>query len=325
MTPKERAAMQQALEALEEAKKALVNGCKWIETPLGDDEWRVGRGAWEVSDKAITALREALGNSLKPKCFADYQPNHAIDRVCASCPVAAECQTGKQQAEQRSDSERMEPVARVTGYYGGRCVIEPLNRATVLPTDMALYAAPQPVSQEPVAWIEGYPKDFYSEEWFIAITIYGDRVVLKALPENYSYDFTTADGTYMKKENVKRWMQFPDSEFLPPTVAALVAAHEKKFWMEQIEVECNEAVLAEREACAKLCYGCNKDLEEANAKYVEQAEQSSVAATPTTLAEPVALLQLAEDALVYHTEQTRPIQNTIDVLAAIQKFKEKQR
>ena len=87
---------------------------------------------------------------------------------------------------------------------------------------MACYAAPQPVSQEPVAWIEGYPKDFYSEEWFIAITIYGDRVVLKALPENYSYDFTTADGTYMKKENVKRWMQFPDSEFLPPTVAAPV-------------------------------------------------------------------------------------------------------
>ena len=34
---------------------------------------------------------------------------------------------------------------------------------------------------------------------------------------------------------------------------ALVAAHEKKFWMEQIEVECNEAVLAEREACAKVC------------------------------------------------------------------------
>lgn len=35
--------------------------------------------------------------------------------------------------------------------------------------------------------------------------------------------------------------------------ATLVAAHEKKFWMEQIEVECNEAVLAEREACAKVC------------------------------------------------------------------------
>ena len=30
-------------------------------------------------------------------------------------------------------------------------------------------------------------------------------------------------------------------------------------------------------ARAKLCYGCNKDLEEANAKYVEQAEQEPYA------------------------------------------------
>lgn len=29
-------------------------------------------------------------------------------------------------------------------------------------------------------------------------------------------------------------------------------------------------------ARAKLCYGCNKNLEEANAKYAEQAEQESV-------------------------------------------------
>ena len=48
---------------------------------------------------------------------------------------------------------KQEPVARVTGYYGGRCVIELLNRASVFPTNMALYAAPvQPVKQEPVEW-----------------------------------------------------------------------------------------------------------------------------------------------------------------------------
>jgi len=40
--------------------------------------------------------------------------------------------------------ERTEPVARVTGYYAGRCVIEPLDQAAVLPTGMALYAAPAP-------------------------------------------------------------------------------------------------------------------------------------------------------------------------------------
>jgi len=37
-----------------------------------------------------------------------------------------------------------EPVAYVTGYYAGTCVVAPVNNAAVLPTHMALYAAPQP-------------------------------------------------------------------------------------------------------------------------------------------------------------------------------------
>ena len=37
-----------------------------------------------------------------------------------------------------------EPIARVTGTYGGRFVVEPLNPAMVLPTNMALYAESQP-------------------------------------------------------------------------------------------------------------------------------------------------------------------------------------
>ena len=37
-----------------------------------------------------------------------------------------------------------EPVARVVGYYAGRCVIEPLDRARVMLDNMALYAHPQP-------------------------------------------------------------------------------------------------------------------------------------------------------------------------------------
>ena len=45
-------------------------------------------------------------------------------------------------AARAQEQAEQEPMARVTGYYSGLCVIEPLNRATVLPTDMALYAAP---------------------------------------------------------------------------------------------------------------------------------------------------------------------------------------
>jgi hypothetical protein len=35
-----------------------------------------------------------------------------------------------------------EPVARVSGTYGGRFVYDPINRAIILPVGMALYAGP---------------------------------------------------------------------------------------------------------------------------------------------------------------------------------------
>ena len=40
--------------------------------------------------------------------------------------------------------EQDEPVAVVTGVYGGRFIVEPTNSAMVLPVNMALYAHPQP-------------------------------------------------------------------------------------------------------------------------------------------------------------------------------------
>jgi hypothetical protein len=62
-------ALKLSLEALEEAKHALENGCKWIE-PKWDDEWRVGRGAWMVADKALAAIREALAEPVKQEPVA---------------------------------------------------------------------------------------------------------------------------------------------------------------------------------------------------------------------------------------------------------------
>ena len=52
----------------------------------------------------------------------------------------------------RHPSPQSQPVARVTGYYAGRCVIEPLDGKTVYPTGMAVYSAPVAAqSAEPVA------------------------------------------------------------------------------------------------------------------------------------------------------------------------------
>lgn len=50
-------------------------------------------------------------------------------------------------------AEKQEPVAVVSGYYGGQCVIQPLNPARVFNSGTAFYAAPiaAPV-QEPFAF-----------------------------------------------------------------------------------------------------------------------------------------------------------------------------
>lgn len=42
------------------------------------------------------------------------------------------------------------PIARVAGYYAGRCVIQPLDPAAVLPEGLALYAAARPAQPDAV-------------------------------------------------------------------------------------------------------------------------------------------------------------------------------
>lgn len=69
-------------------------------------------------------------------------------------------------------------------------------------------------------WREGPPPKPWSGEWFIAETTYGDRVCLTALPEEWTYDFKTADDTYIKADKIKRWMQFPDSHYIAPSNSA---------------------------------------------------------------------------------------------------------
>ena len=59
------------------------------------------------------------------------------------------------------------------------------------------------------------PHGFYASEWFIAKLKNGEYTALKALPEEYSYDYRTNDGTYYTKDWVVGWMQTPDTEYRP--------------------------------------------------------------------------------------------------------------
>jgi len=63
-----------------------------------------------------------------------------------------ECNTGVGQPLYTAppQTEKQEPVAYVTGYHNGRCVITPLNPALLMPSGMALYIAPpRKPKQEP--------------------------------------------------------------------------------------------------------------------------------------------------------------------------------
>lgn len=78
------------------------------------------------------------------------------------------------------------------------------------------FLAALPASEQPqAAWSDGVPPHPFDKEWFIAKLDNGQKVVLKALPEEYSYDFRTADETYFKSFRIKCWMQFPESEYIP--------------------------------------------------------------------------------------------------------------
>ncbi|ENL0638315.1 hypothetical protein AB4S05_004052 [Klebsiella variicola] len=61
----------------------------------------------------------------------------------------------------------------------------------------------------------GEPPKTYREEWFIARVKGRGFAVLRSLPEECSYDYTTLDATYFRKDLILEWMQLPNSEFLP--------------------------------------------------------------------------------------------------------------
>ncbi len=55
----------------------------------------------------------------------------------------------------RHPAPQSQPVARVTGYYAGNCVIEPLDGKTVFSSGMAVYSVPVAAqAAQPMQWID---------------------------------------------------------------------------------------------------------------------------------------------------------------------------
>lgn len=104
-----------------------------------------------------------------------------------------------------------------------RELLESLFKGTATQSTLAfnnlLALLAQPASEpKPAAgeWREGSPPHPWDSEWFLAEMREGAFVVLRPLPEGYTYDFTTADGTYFMRQSIIKWAQLSGSDYIAP-------------------------------------------------------------------------------------------------------------
>jgi hypothetical protein len=125
MTPEERKVMELALEALELAQDNLRDH--------GDNCFLHDEGEYN-------------------RCF------------CGKDSLSDHLQSVVEKLDEALAQLEQEPVAVVTGVYGGRFIVEPTNSAMVLPVNMALYAHPphrKPLTREQIVKCQ----EEASDEW----------------------------------------------------------------------------------------------------------------------------------------------------------------
>jgi hypothetical protein len=111
---------EQQLAAVKQALGALKKGTGWME-----------------HGEIITALQSIISQDALDKkaenarelglSYDDAPKIGCVNHDCDKCKAV------------------QEPVAWVTGFHAGRCVVQTINPAAILPVGIALYTAPQPV------------------------------------------------------------------------------------------------------------------------------------------------------------------------------------
>lgn len=106
-------------------------------------------------------------------------------------------------------------------------------------------------------WREGAPPHPWDSEWFLAETTDGHYVVLRTLPEDFTYDFTTVDETYLMRHKIKRWAQLSDSDYVQPEAESVPpAGGSLKCW------NCKaDFTLSERANCDGCCWKCGNEID----------------------------------------------------------------
>ena len=93
-----------------------------------------------VADKLQEPVAWAIYDKRGGSKSLHWPENHSLDGDATKFDAVPLYTTPPQPAQ--------EPVARVSGTYGGRFVYDPINRAAILPVGMALYAMPPQPARE---------------------------------------------------------------------------------------------------------------------------------------------------------------------------------
>ena len=102
-----------------------------------------------MSDKPVAMYREKCADGSRclhgchtnEPCHTRQQPE--AEQEPPSGFFSREAMKEHSDFHPQPKAEKQEPVATVTGVYGGRFIVEPTNSAMVLPVNMALYTQPQ--------------------------------------------------------------------------------------------------------------------------------------------------------------------------------------
>jgi hypothetical protein len=183
MSEQQLAAVKQALEALEKSEPLVLKAYKDSKKPI--DLY----SALYAHRNAITALQSIISQDALHKMaeesrtsglrLDDWDKIGCVNHDCDKCKAVQE-PVGEVYRHGKSSNGTpwhgihwfdegvnmphgtplytappaapvQEPVAVVSGYYGGQCVVLPINPARLFNSGTAFYTAPQPAAQKP--WV----------------------------------------------------------------------------------------------------------------------------------------------------------------------------
>jgi hypothetical protein len=173
MNDQQRAAMQGALLALEDAyRRDEHSAARWVYSEAMDDlrealaqpQDHIRDVTKKVQGKWVGLTHDEIMEMTCHESLIRYFEAKLKEK---NTPKVVPQEVTEGNASEVRSTDTGEPVAYVTGTYGGRFVVEPVNRAMVLPVGMAFYTTPPSVEAMRIETLEKVAKvcdDLYKHD-----------------------------------------------------------------------------------------------------------------------------------------------------------------